>query len=271
MDYFKEKFLLQVKERIDLMTQKVVRLPKGISLDKLRIEGDEIDRFFYYRSNSKAHGDYAAIQQVLIEREYDISQHSQASSLKKYIDSKLKRGLIIDAGANIGAASIFFHLTFKNVCVFAIEPDTFNFELLESNTINIWNQINFQGALSSTDGYLYLIDPLTGNMDFRTQNEKSTNSIKVKSICIPTILQLLSSIDITPFILKIDIEGAEDELFSKNIDWIAQFPLIIIELHAWMLPFSGSNFNFVKAISNYDFDILIRGENLFLYNRNLLQ
>lgn len=34
-----------------------------------------------------------------------------------------------------------------------------------------------------------------------------------------------------PFIVKIDIEGYEQELFSSNIDWIDNIPVIIIELH----------------------------------------
>ena len=37
-------------------------------------------------------------------------------------------------------------------------------------------------------------------------------------------------------LIKIDIEGGESELFEKNIEWIEKFPLIIIELHDWMLP-----------------------------------
>jgi hypothetical protein len=33
------------------------------------------------------------------------------------------------------------------------------------------------------------------------------------------------------FIIKIDKEGFENELFSKNIEWIDIFSIIIIELH----------------------------------------
>jgi hypothetical protein len=52
-----------------------------------------------------------------------------------------------------------------------------------------------------------------------------------------TIDSLLSlNADATPFIVKIDIEGFEDDLFSRNTDWVDLFPVLIIELHDWMLP-----------------------------------
>jgi hypothetical protein len=49
-----------------------------------------------------------------------------------------------------------------------------------------------------------------------------------------------------------------------------EFALIIIELHDWMLPMQGSSKPFFKAISNLDFEILQKGENLFFFNRALL-
>ena len=70
--------------------------------------------------------------------------------------------------------------------------------------------------------------------------------------------------------MKIDIEGGESQLFSANTEWMNEFALIIIELHDWMLPMQGSSKPFFKAISNLDFEILQKGENLFFFNRALL-
>jgi hypothetical protein len=66
------------------------------------------------------------------------------------------------------------------------------------------------------------------------------------------------------------IEGGEDALFNGDTSWLGQFPLVIIELHDWMLPFSGSSRNFIKSIAQYDFDFVHKGENIFLFNRQLL-
>ena len=66
-----------------------------------------------------------------------------------------------------------------------------------------------------------------------------------------------------PFIIKIDIEGFESELFSKNTEWIDMFPLVIIELHDWMLPKTANSNNFLKEISKLDRDFLYFNENIF--------
>jgi hypothetical protein len=73
-----------------------------------------------------------------------------------------------------------------------------------------------------------------------------------------------------PFIFKIDIEGGESDLFKKDFEWVDSFPMLVIELHDWMLPFQGSSRSFFKAISAYDFDIVYRGENIFCFNKRIL-
>ena len=66
-----------------------------------------------------------------------------------------------------------------------------------------------------------------------------------------------------PFIAKIDIEGAEEELFSSNIAWVDRLPIIIIETHDWMLPGRASSMNFLKAICGKNRDFLFHSENIF--------
>jgi hypothetical protein len=81
---------------------------------------------------------------------------------------------------------------------------------------------------------------------------------------IPAFVQSLTNTmpKCTPFMAKIDIEGFEDVLFYSNTDWIERFPVIIIELHDWMLPGKANSTNFLRAIAEYDRDLLFRGENV---------
>ena len=67
----------------------------------------------------------------------------------------------------------------------------------------------------------------------------------------------------TPFLAKIDIEGAEADLFSRDTDWIDQFPLIIVELHDWLLPKQGTSRNFLRCIAARNRDFVYLGENIF--------
>ena len=86
-----------------------------------------------------------------------------------------------------------------------------------------------------------------------------------------TIVHEMKKLNASPFILKIDIEGSEEDVFSGDSSWLDQFPCVIIELHDWMLPFSGSSRNFQRAIARLDFDLVQRGENLFCFNRRILK
>ena len=45
-------------------------------------------------------------------------------------------------------------------------------------------------------------------------------------------------------IIKIDIEGSEQELFSQNIEWLDKFKIILIEPHDWMYPKKNTFHNF---------------------------
>ena len=72
-----------------------------------------------------------------------------------------------------------------------------------------------------------------------------------------------------PFIAKIDIEGFEDDLFSKNTAWIDRFPLLIIELHDWMLPWKSTWRNVLSAVSGLNRDFIYISENVFSVSTRL--
>jgi hypothetical protein len=42
--------------------------------------------------------------------------------------------------------------------------------------------------------------------------------------------------DATPFLMKIDVEGAESDLFQTPYAGFQRFPALAIELHDWILP-----------------------------------
>jgi hypothetical protein len=64
------------------------------------------------------------------------------------------------------------------------------------------------------------------------------------------------------FMIKIDIEGFESDLFADNVDWIASPAVIMIELHDWMLPGQYSSASFQKAMAPYRFEMLNLHSNL---------
>lgn len=237
---------------------------------QLKIKGK--DKPFFYREDS--HGDIGVIQQIFVNNDYDVLQWPQGKALLSYHDrvSQSRPSLIIDAGANIGASAIFFASHYGNSRIFAIEPDEANWQLLSINTSGL-DCFNLKGAISNEDGELALIDPGLSDWGFRTEpiQVSSGKLIKtVQSISPASVLAHEKCANTTPLIFKIDIEGGESSLFEGGTEWMNYFPLLIIELHDWMLPFSGSSRNFIKAVAAHDFDFVHRGENIFLFNRKIL-
>ena len=81
---------------------------------------------------------------------------------------------------------------------------------------------------------------------------------------VPEILaQYPSPAGYRPFIVKIDIEGFESDLFAENTDWVNDFPVLIIEMHDWLFPGQRTSSNFLKTIARLDRDFVYLGENVF--------
>jgi hypothetical protein len=67
---------------------------------------------------------------------------------------------------------------------------------------------------------------------------------------------------VVPFFLKIDIEGAEAEVFEENADVVDQFYAIMIELHDWMLPKQRTATRCLAPLIARDRDVILMGENI---------
>ena len=66
-----------------------------------------------------------------------------------------------------------------------------------------------------------------------------------------------------PFIVKVDIEGGEEDLFSGSTEWVSVTPVLIVELHDWLLTKSASSRKFLQCISQLDRDFVYIGEDVF--------
>jgi FkbM family methyltransferase len=202
-------------------------------------------------------------------RTSDVSTFRQIFVHKAYaINLDFYPETIIDAGANIGLAAIYFADRFPEAKVISIEPEKSNFSLLEKNIGNYKNIIAKNKALSSLPNeVINIVDRGFGKWGFITefgeigQNDKIVDTIETTSI--GQIMQQngLATIDI----LKIDIEGAEKKLFESDFElWLPKTRCLIIELHDWI--YEGASKTFFKAISNYNFNFHQRGENLVFIN-----
>ncbi|MTI29986.1 FkbM family methyltransferase, partial [Xanthovirga aplysinae] len=171
--------------------------------------------------------------------------------------------VIIDAGANIGLSAVYFANKFRNAHIYSIEPETNNFKLLKQNVSPYTTVTPIQAALWNSSSDLGVIDKGLGEWGFMVEERnKGETSNKINSIKSVTIKDLLQSFKIKEIdILKIDIEGAEKELFESNFeDWLPRVKCLMIELHDRMK--AGCSKSFFKAISRFNFSYDQKGENL---------
>src|SRR6266851_270579 len=185
--------------------------------------------------------------QIFRNADYDLSPFTMTSCLMRYRRAMQDAGrqpLIIDAGANIGASVVYFSMTYPESRIVAIEPEKKNLKLLAMNCAGRNVSIR-AGAVSSADGSLFLSAP-AGGSDWSFQ-VGSQGEYEVEAMAIDSLLADHGADQFAPFICKIDIEGGEADLFSKNYQWMDVFPLLIIELHDEMLPGQGIARNFLKA------------------------
>jgi FkbM family methyltransferase len=178
--------------------------------------------------------------------------------------------LILDLGANIGLASLYFAKNWPDAEIVAVEPSTDNYQLMLQNVSALKNLHPIQAAVACEDGAVLITNPEAEAWAYRTETAHEGATGTVPAISIDSIMNMpQNSGRFRPFIAKIDIEGFESNLFSKNTDWVASFPIIIIELHDWMVGKNGSSRAFLQTIAKYDRDFFFRGENVYSVSRDL--
>jgi FkbM family methyltransferase len=205
--------------------------------------------------------DYEVVNQIFYNEDYNLQKFKRHDEINEYYKDLVKKNLkplIVDCGGHIGLASKYFSVIYPNSKIILIEPEIENFNQAKKNLDNNIEFINC--AVGGENGKCKVLDLGVGNWGYRTIKEDGGD---VNIVSINQILKNFKKDNEIPFIIKIDIEGFENELFSKNIEWIDIFPIIIIELHDWMLPKTSNSSNFLFSISKKERDFLYSGENIF--------
>jgi FkbM family methyltransferase len=220
---------------------------------------DGIIRSFEHRGSQ---ADLGVFEQIFVAQDYSLGRLRRGRELVQRYEAILSEGktpIIIDAGANIGASVVYWAIHFPKAQIIGIEPDKANFALLRQNTQGL-NVVLHEAAIGSIEGSASLHDPGEGEWGYRTARNDAGN---LPIISMNGLLESGVAGNGAPFIAKIDIEGAEADLFAANTDWVQKFDLLIIELHDWLLHGHGTSRNFLKCIANLDRDFLHIGENIF--------
>jgi FkbM family methyltransferase len=190
--------------------------------------------------------DIYAFRQVFIYLEYAFEAHGQPK-------------FIIDGGSNVGLAAVYFANRFPQATIVSIEPESSNFEMLKRNTKAYPHVHPIQSGIWSSSTFLKIRDLGLGNWGFVVEEQETEDKDTFKAVSIGDLMKQFNQREID--ILKLDVEGAEKEIFTKNYqEWLPHTNILVVELHDRMKK--GCSKAFFKAMLEHDFSIHQLGENL---------
>lgn len=188
--------------------------------------------------------DIDVFYQIFIEEEY--------SGLEKSNDFQF----ILDCGANVGYSSIYLLNKYPNAHVIAVEPDEENFKVCQKNLASYSERVSLiRSAIWSREAGLVICQGGDGR-EWGIQVKECPDNQKPDLLATDILTLLENSGFKTIDLLKIDVEGAEVEIFSQNYQkWLGKVKNIVIELHD-----EKCEKTFLSALSEYKCDISKSGE-----------
>lgn len=177
----------------------------------------------------KNSSDIQVFGQVFVKKEYK----ALVDKILEYNKSPDIR-FVIDAGANVGFTSLYLKQSFPGAFYLVIEPDEKNMEQLQKNfkLNDLDNTELLLSGLWSSDCWLQINRDAYEGKEWSYYVTASGKPTNLKGISLST---LLNKTDF-PFIdiLKMDIEGGEKEIFSKEeitSSILQKTRFIAIEIH----------------------------------------
>lgn len=191
--------------------------------------------------------DREVLEQIFIEEEYE--------------PIALTRPLmILDLGANVGYSSAYFLSKYPTASVVAVEPDPGNYEICCRNLSPFGPRAKvIHGAAWPERSKLALQrgtwrDGREWATQVKPANGMTSTADQINGYDMPTLIGLCGVAEID--LLKIDIERAELELFSRGTDiWLPRVRNLCVELHG-----SDCEDVFFKTLAGYFCDLNRSGE-----------
>lgn len=178
---------------------------------------------------------------------------------------------IMDLGANIGLSTAFFAIRYPDAQIVAVEPDRDNFALLSANTRQFGRCVTTREvAVWTHDGTISLQKADSDGSDLgawgvRTVETAARRSNQSQVACV-SMRSLLGRSGFPRIdVLKVDIEGAELELFTGPVDWLANVDCVVVETHDRFRP--GSDAAVREALAADFVELPGSGENLIFRRR----
>ena len=221
--------LLKILINLQKKNNFIILLPRSLAIFSKKIFiYDKLNKKYFIQSIRNKY-DALTVFEIFGEESYCLTKLKKWKKInKKYkniLEKKLKP-LIIDCGSNIGCSTEYFYRIFSEAKFLSLEP---NYECINFSKQNISpsDVVLINKAVSSEHQNLFIdLD----KDDSRASKISKKQGIEIESISINSLINEHKLY--TPFIIKIDIEGFENDLFSKNYEWINSFDVLILYISA---------------------------------------
>lgn len=182
---------------------------------RLRLAG--LDRWFWFTDPNEL----IALEEIFVDGEY------------AGVDYQDDPTTIVDLGANIGQAALWYRSRFPAAQILCVEPDPHTFSTLRRNLCNDPLVTLRHAAITAEDGLISILRaPLDGSWATRVVNAGPADLEQVAGLTLRTLLDEhnLTTVDI----LKVDIEGVEHQALGHSAA-LECAQLVIGEIHASLL------------------------------------
>lgn len=200
------------------------------------VEKEGKENNIFYRLNNKNYkikirrstSDIAVFHQIIINEEFK-------GVLDLIKENNIQINTIVDAGANIGISSLYFHSEFNDASILLIEPNQENFQICQENI----NSNIQEKAICVKAGLWSKKTLLVENQNFGDgrhwafsvkEAESEFEQKTMESISPDMCFEILGVKEIDLF--KIDIEGAELELLiNGDNSFLEKTKIVAVEIH----------------------------------------
>lgn len=173
---------------------------------------------------------------------------------------------ILDLGANIGLFSILYAIKNPGKKIIAIEPEKGNFSLLQKNTKKYQNIICLQQGVWYRDAYCKVYPGRVIVPISKTRSEGSfyigeCAETDINGIPAQSIETIIAKYNATNCFIKMDIEGAEQEIFELgDLKWLDNCYLLVTETHGWLFK-NDMDTMIINKMQEHGYSLSNLGEN----------
>lgn len=174
-------------------------------------------------------------REIFLERIYDFDYERFVGDVS----------LVVDLGANAGLSASYFQMRFPAARIIAVEPLAENVDVIRANARALraeWEVEEAAVAAESGRAEFYasewwssgsLVQRIGEYRQSMPNRVESVLSLPRRSVEVITVGELLEKHGVRRVpVMKMDIEGCEDEVLTSGAEWLRRVGVLIVEVHS---------------------------------------